>query len=259
VFARGSPPRELIDARAAYARASAGPAAQQAPARLRLARQALDAAEISYGAATENEVRDRAYIAIRRAESAEAEARAVLAIKRRTQALNELASIESADARRARGELAGVQQMAENEAGRAQAAEGRAAAEQGRAQAAEGRAATEQGRADVAESQLERERRARAAAEARADEAMRELGRVASVHREARGMVVTLSARCCSPRARPRCCPPRAPAWDSVAAALKALPPGTGKVTIEGHTDTQGPRDFNVELSQRRASRSATT
>jgi len=39
------PPRELTEARVAYTRASTGPAATLTPARLRLAKQALDYAE----------------------------------------------------------------------------------------------------------------------------------------------------------------------------------------------------------------------
>ncbi len=105
------PPRELVEARAAYARAEKGPAAQMAPARLKLAKQALNSAELSYGGAPESEVRDRAYIAVRRAEAAEAEAEADMARQRRERALRELASLSGVHAEKARAELAaaGVQ------------------------------------------------------------------------------------------------------------------------------------------------------
>ena len=68
------PPQDLITARSTFARASAGPARQLSTSRLKLAKQALDSAEMAYGAATEQEVRDRAYVAIRQSEAAEAEA-----------------------------------------------------------------------------------------------------------------------------------------------------------------------------------------
>ena len=42
------PPKELVDARAAYQTATKGPAAQQTPAELHVAKQALDQAERSF-------------------------------------------------------------------------------------------------------------------------------------------------------------------------------------------------------------------
>ena len=42
------PPKELVDARAAYQTASKGPAAQQSPAELHVAKQSLDQAERSF-------------------------------------------------------------------------------------------------------------------------------------------------------------------------------------------------------------------
>jgi outer membrane protein OmpA-like peptidoglycan-associated protein len=73
--ASAPPPKELVDARAAYVRAQDGPAARLAPANLHDAKVALQRAEGSYSddgdtAAT----RDYAYIAERRAELAEAKA-----------------------------------------------------------------------------------------------------------------------------------------------------------------------------------------
>lgn len=71
-----SPPKHLVDARAAYQRASQGPAAELAPAQLHAARVSLDLAEKTFddegGSAN---ARDRAYVALRKTELAEVQAR----------------------------------------------------------------------------------------------------------------------------------------------------------------------------------------
>jgi len=69
------PPVELLDARAAYEKASRGQAAQLAPAQLDTAKQALSKAEGSFEEEGDDPVtKDLAYVAQRRAEIAEAEA-----------------------------------------------------------------------------------------------------------------------------------------------------------------------------------------
>jgi outer membrane protein OmpA-like peptidoglycan-associated protein len=88
------PPRELSDARAAWDRASRGPAAQVNHARLQLARQALYDAEVAYNAGDQPGTRDRAYVALRRIQTAEAEAAATLANQRRWQATREMTALQ---------------------------------------------------------------------------------------------------------------------------------------------------------------------
>ena len=233
------PPRELVEARAAYARAEKGPAAQMAPARLKLAKQALNSAELSYGAAPESEVRDRAYIAVRRAEAAEAEAEADMARQRRERALRELASLSGVHAEKARAELAaaGVQI---DQANQQAMSERQRADEQSR-------------RAQEANTNLESERQARAQAEAQARQAMAELERMANVKRETRGLVITLSGQVLFVTDQATLLPAARTSLDSVVAALKGVTPETGKVVIEGHTDSTGARGYNLELSQKRA------
>jgi outer membrane protein OmpA-like peptidoglycan-associated protein len=233
------PPRELVEARAAYARAAGGPAQQLSPARLKLAREALNSAEMSYGGAPETEVRDRAYIAIRRAESAEAEAEGDLARQRRERALRELASLSGAEAERARAELAaaGIQIDQANQ----------------QAMSERQRADDESRRAQDATANLDQERQARAQAEAQAQRAVAELERLANVKREARGLVITLSGQVLFVTDQATLLPAARTSLDSVAAALKGVTPETGKVVIEGHTDSTGSRPYNLELSQKRA------
>src|SRR5688500_10580213 len=235
----GPPPQELIEARAAFGRAASGPARQHAGARLKLAKQALDTAEMTYGGAPLSEVRDRAHIAIRRAEAAEAEAEFVMAGQRREKALRELATMEGVHAERARAELASANQRANSEGMRASAAE----------QAAR----DEQGRANQATLSLEVERQARAQAEAQARAALAELERQANVKRETRGLVITLSGQVLFVTNEATLLPAAKSSLDSVAAALKGVTAETGKVMIEGHTDSTGPRGYNQSLARRRA------
>ena len=59
------PPKELVDARAAYQAAAKGPAAQQSPAELHVAKQSLDQAERSFNDDGDSATtKDFAYVAI---------------------------------------------------------------------------------------------------------------------------------------------------------------------------------------------------
>jgi outer membrane protein OmpA-like peptidoglycan-associated protein len=71
----GAPPQNLKDARAAYERASQGPAKDLAPAQLHAAQVALALAEKTYDdEGSSANARDRAYVALRKAELAEVQA-----------------------------------------------------------------------------------------------------------------------------------------------------------------------------------------
>jgi outer membrane protein OmpA-like peptidoglycan-associated protein len=240
------PPQDLINARTAVARANAGPARTLSPARVRLAKQALNAAELAYGAAPEQEVRDRAYVAIRQAEAAEAEAATATAVQRREKVLSELASMGGEKAAQARAELMAAQQRASEEHVRAETAQQQATAESQRADES-------QRQASEAREQLTAEQRARADAETRAQQALAQLEQLGNVRREARGIVVTLSGQVLFATGKSTLLPAAESSLDSVAAALKALPSDSPPVIIEGHTDSTGSRGFNMELSERRA------
>jgi outer membrane protein OmpA-like peptidoglycan-associated protein len=68
------PPQELVDARAAFAEAAKGPAADLAPAQLDTAKQSLDGAQRSFDEDGPSQAtKDLAYVAQRRAEIAAAE------------------------------------------------------------------------------------------------------------------------------------------------------------------------------------------
>jgi hypothetical protein len=197
------PPRELINARSAYARATAGPARTLSAARLKLAKQSLNGAELAYGSTSEEEVRDRSYVALRQVETAEAEASAALAAQRREEALRQLASMGGEKAAQARAQLEAAERKVSEEGARANSAEQQASAERTRAQAESERAEGAQRQANEAAERLSAEQKARAEAEARARQAMADLERFGSVRRDARGIVVTLSGRRCSRQRNP--------------------------------------------------------
>ncbi len=72
----GPPPQELVDARAAFKRASRGPAAEFNAVGLHVAKTALDIAEQTYESDGNcDKTRDRGYVAIRKVERAEVLAR----------------------------------------------------------------------------------------------------------------------------------------------------------------------------------------
>jgi outer membrane protein OmpA-like peptidoglycan-associated protein len=240
------PPQELTDARVAYLRASRGPAAQVNSARLQMAKQALDDAELAYGAKPDQEVRDRSYVALRRIQAAETEAAAELANQRRWRALRQLATLQGVYADRARAELSSAESRAAGATARAAVAEGQLGEEQVRRQQAQQQALQEQQRA-------ESERQARVAAEVRADQALNELSRMANVKREQRGLVITLSGQVLFASNEDRLLPAATKSLDNVVAALKAMPQNAGKVVIEGHTDARGARAYNRDLAERRA------
>jgi outer membrane protein OmpA-like peptidoglycan-associated protein len=171
-------------------------------------------------------------VALRRIQAAEAEAGAELANQRRWKALRELATLQGSYADRARAELA---------------------AAEGRAVKAEGQVGEEQAKTQVAQQQAEAERQARMAAEAKANEALTELTRVASVKREQRGLVITLSGQVLFASNEATLLPAATKALDNVVSALKAVPANAGRVVIEGHTDSRGARTYNRDLAERRA------
>lgn len=93
-------PQELVDARAAYARAYVGPAAQTNVAGLHDAKRALDDAETKFADDPfSEEARHLAYIAHRRVLLAETNARVTVAADHRARAEHSLAAVAAEKAR----------------------------------------------------------------------------------------------------------------------------------------------------------------
>jgi outer membrane protein OmpA-like peptidoglycan-associated protein len=93
---------------------------------------------------------------------------------------------------------------------------------------------------------------ARQDAEKRAKMAMADLQKIASVKQEPRGMVITLSGSVLFASNESTLLPSAVLKLNDVADALTKNNPDSN-ITIEGHTDSQGSHDYNMQLSQKRA------
>ena len=212
------PPKELVDARAAYQSASKGPASQQAPAELHVAKQALDQAERAFADdADAPETKDYAYIATRKAEYADASARALIAQKDREAAQKDAQNLTADQLRNARNELNSTKHSLEK-----------------------------------TQDQLTAEKAAREAAEKKAAQALADLQKIAAVTKEQRGMVITLSGGVLFASNEATLLPAAIVKLNEVAEALIKGNPDSN-MTVEGHTDSQGQRQYNMDLSKKRA------
>jgi outer membrane protein OmpA-like peptidoglycan-associated protein len=219
------PPKELVDARASYQAASKGPAGQQSPAELHVAKQSLDQAERSFSDDGDSLVtKDFSYIAIRKSELAAASARAALAVKEREAAEREAQNVQAAQLSDARNQLNSTKSNLEKT----------------------------QGNLEKTQEQLAREKAAREAAEKAAALAMADLNRLAAVKQETRGMVITLSGGVLFASNESTLLPAAILKLNEVADALIKGNPDSNMV-VEGHTDSQGQAKYNKELGQKRA------
>ena len=222
----GSPPapKELVEARAAYTKAQSGPANQVNPAQVHVAKESLDIAERAFvDDATSPEARDRAYIALRKSQLAEAQAGMMIAERDRDQAQRDLQATQLAMGKKTVAELAAARQQL----------------------------STAEQRNKMTQEQLAEERKRREEAEKRAKEALDNLAKMASVKEESRGMVITLSGAVLFASGQSALLPAAMSSLDNVVTALKSTP--DRNITIEGHTDSQGARAYNMDLAQRRA------
>jgi outer membrane protein OmpA-like peptidoglycan-associated protein len=217
-------PKELVEARAAYSRAQSGTANQVNPAQVHVAKESLDQAEHAFAEDPDApETRDRAYIALRKAQLAEAQAGMMTAEANRDQAQKDLQATQIAMGKKTQAEL----------------------------NAARSQLSTAAQRQQMTEEQLKQERAAREEAEKRAKEALENLAKMAQVKQETRGMVITLSGAVLFTSGQSALLPAAMSALDNVVVALKANP--DRNIVVEGHTDSQGQRAYNMDLSQKRA------
>jgi outer membrane protein OmpA-like peptidoglycan-associated protein len=229
VACASSPSRELLDARRAYAHASAGPAAQTVPADLHKAQVSLTKAEDAFSSDASDQ-RDLAYVAQRKAQLAEALAARAAHADAQVHAEAKLASVKDADhlqtkeeLERTRSNLASSEQNAANQAQRAAASDTHAA---------------------------EADQRA-----AESDRKMKnmqlELAKWAAVKEEPRGVVITLSGSVLFASDKAALLPAARTRLGQVTAAL--METKERHLDIQGYTDSQGKDAYNVDLSQRRA------
>ena len=205
------PPKELADARSQYQVISTGTAAQEDPAAVHAAKTALDQAESAFAKdGDEPEVRDVAYVALRKAELADSESRFLLAQKAKRDADAQAQAQMGKNLNDARQNLAKTQE------------------------------------------QLDREKQARADAEKKMQMALADLNKLASVKQETRGMVITLNGSVLFQTDKSALLPAATAKMNDVADALIKGNPNAD-ITVEGHTDSTGNKDHNMELSQQRA------
>lgn len=226
------PTPELKDARHAYDRADNSEVREHNPGELARAREALDRAEDAHdenpGSAQERRLAERA------------EYRANLAAAR------------TENAHRVPGErVTHVDTTADTDLEREQVAveRERIAAERDRlaAERARDRADTHR---EVAEPRAAK--RPQKVEQRRATSALQNLGSVASVKEEPRGVVITLSGQLLFPTGEERMSPVARQNLDQVARALAEQPDDT-KFDVAGHTDDSGSDAENQRLAKERA------
>jgi len=218
--ASAPPPRPLVDARAAYSRAKAGKAAQYTPADLHTAKVALNEAETAFEDDPESKnTFALSYVALRTTQLVEAKANTKAAEASYNRTEQELLKLRDTEITVTKGEL---QRMKSEMA--------------------------------VRDQQLASERAARTAAEARESDAMKKLAEAAAlnVKEETRGTVIVLPGSVLFASGK----------YELTGAAQQKLTLVAGTIApqaenhdivVEGHTDSRGSREYNVELSQNRA------
>jgi outer membrane protein OmpA-like peptidoglycan-associated protein len=212
------PPQDLVTARADYALASHGAAASFDPTDLHDASLSLAAAEQSFtsnGASPQTV--DLAYVADRRAQTAQARGLTMQANQQQQQTLAGMHAAQTSAVQATSAQLGRANQQI---------------ALQG--------------------EQLRTEHDRRTEAEARAARAAADLAAFASVKQEPRGMVITLSGSVLFASNESSLLPSAQVKLNEVGTSLTQQD-AESKITVEGHTDSQGTATYNQDLSQRRA------
>lgn len=219
-----TPPRELVEARTTFQRASQGPAARLALVDLHNAQGDLDRAERSFtDDPTSDVTRDLSYVALRRAQTVEARGDTLHADQERERAERDQASLTGQQLAQTQTALQSSQTQLQN---------------------------TQQTVVQTQE-QLAAERTRREAAERQAAAALESLRRVAAVREEQRGTVITLSGQVLFATGESQLLPIAQQRLDQVARAL--IDQGPRHLVVEGHTDSRGSPESNQALSLARA------
>ena len=220
-------PKELLDARSAYNRAQSGPAGKLNPAEVHEAKVSLDQAEAAFGDDAESQhTKDMSYVAQRKSEWADATGKASEAQKQRDEANRELSTLTQ-------------QNLASAQAG---------------LQKTQGELSKTKQALSMTSEQLAAEKKAREAAEKRFREAMDKLAVAAalSIKEEPRGTVIILPGSVLFASNKYELLPAAQDKLNQVAEALKNQQ-DESKITVEGHTDSQGTPTSNQVLSESRA------
>jgi len=231
-------PQQLTTARQAYRDAAAGPATRNAPADLESAEQALGRAELSFDKDGDSaNTIDLAYIAERRAQIATAIANRKIAEIDKARFEKERADVSDEMRRDAVADL----RVAERDLGRS---EDQVSREQAARIAAESKTAKANVETDKAMAQT-------AAAQAKLDALRADLIRSGQLAENERGLVITLSSGVLFRSGKFAVLPAGKRKLAEVASFLRGSP--ERRVTVEGHTDSDGDDMSNQVLSQARA------
>ena len=221
------PPRQLLDARAAYNQARMGKAAQYTPADLHTAKVALNAAEQAFQDDPESpRTFALAYVALRTAQLVEARGNTKAA---------------EADAKRAEQDY---EKLQEEEVARTKGALARAQSE----------LAMKGQQLATTNEQLAAERQAREEAEQRYHDAMQKLAAAAAINvkEETRGTVIVLPGSVLFDTGKSTLTPAAQQKLTLVAGTI-APQAEEHDIVVEGHTDSRGSHDYNMQLAQERA------
>lgn len=248
-----TPSQELMDARKAYNEVASSEANKLAPARVLTAKQALERAEAAHNEEPGSfEEKSLAYVAQREAQRAAAYADMASAQNDRERAEQDYRETQEYLRRKAEDRLSSAR--TELERVRGNLTDVRTELEnQGSVLNDRTRELTEkERRLEERMRELEAERTARKKAEAAAAAAMASLEQIANVKEEARGTVITLSGAVLFKTGESDLLPIAERRLDAVAEALKDQEDGT-TIVVEGHTDSRGSAQMNMELSRNRA------
>jgi outer membrane protein OmpA-like peptidoglycan-associated protein len=225
--ATAPPPRQLLDARAAYNEARLGKASELTPAELHTAKLALNDAERANEDDPESiETFALAYVALRAAQRVQVLAETKASKAELDRAQQEIDQLETEEMARTKAELARAKKEL----------------------------AVRNEQLNAAGHQIESERAARVAAEEREREAMRKLAEAAalSVKEESRGTVIVLPGSVLFASGKYDLMPE---AREKLGMVAETLTPQAKDhdITIEGHTDSMGNPETNQLLSENRA------
>lgn len=216
-FACGAsrPPAELVDARAAYQRASTSPGGQMASGDVLDAKRSLEQAEKSFDEDGDSKhTKDLAYIAQRRSIAAEAKGDTLKSLSDKRQAQADFQKWKDDQALATKNQLDQTKTALSN-----------------------------------AQRETEAERQARVAADQKAQDALSQIAGLKAEQSE-RGLKLTLSGSVLFASNKSELLPA---AKKSLADVAKALKQDKRDFTIVGHTDSSGSDELNNRLSDARA------
>jgi outer membrane protein OmpA-like peptidoglycan-associated protein len=216
------------------------------PDKVLTAKQALDRAEAAHNEEPGSlEERNLAYLAHREAQLAHAYANISIAKKQRQRAVADYRTTQDELRRSARDELERIRRQLDQVRGEANA-QGSVLSDRTK------ELAVREQELKRRMQELQTEKAARAKAEEAAAAAIASLERVAQVKEEARGTVITLSGAVMFQTGAATLLPVAERSLQAVADAIKTQSDETA-IVVEGHTDSRGTNQMNMQLSKARA------